>query len=138
MNVSSLYSPFSHWNETYHGLKVPNCKVFDLLDSLDFDATNPIWEDNVATGIFRHFFMLGADRAEIFSASSPKLYSCCAADAAFRAVQLKVAIPWWLRLYQKEGLYQEEKITARISGRSHVKKEKEAKNYKSLHGGAAR
>jgi len=34
-------------------------------------------------------------------------------DAAFRAVQLKVAITRWLRLHQKEGLYQEEKITAR-------------------------
>jgi hypothetical protein len=37
-----------------------------------------------------------------------------AADAAFRAVQLKVAVTRWLHLYQKEGLYQEEKITARI------------------------
>ncbi len=58
----------------------------------------------------------------------------CAADAAFRAVQLKVAIPRWLRLHQREGLYQEEKITARISGRSHLIKENEAKNYNSLVG----
>jgi hypothetical protein len=62
----------------------------------------------------------------------------CAADAAFRAVHLKVAIPRWLRLHQKEGLYQEEKITARISGRSHLIKENEAKNYNSLYGRAAR
>jgi hypothetical protein len=40
--------------------------------------------------------------------------SSCAADAAFRAVHLKVAIPRWLHLRQKEELYQEEKITARI------------------------
>ncbi len=53
-------------------------------------------------------------------------------DAAFSAVQLKVAIPRWLCLHQKEGLYQEEKITARISDRSHLIKEKEAKNYNSL------
>jgi hypothetical protein len=38
----------------------------------------------------------------------------CAADAAFRAPQLKVAITRWLHLYQKEGLCQEENITARI------------------------
>jgi hypothetical protein len=38
-------------------------------------------------------------------------------------------------LHQKEGLYQEEKITARISGRSHLIKENEAKNYNSLWGG---
>jgi hypothetical protein len=57
----------------------------------------------------------------------------CAADAAFyRAVQLKVAISRWLRFNQKEGLYQEEKITARISGRSKLIKESEAKNYNSL------
>jgi hypothetical protein len=56
----------------------------------------------------------------------------CAADAAFKAVQLKVAIP---HLLQKEGLYQEEKIAARISGRSHLIKENEAKNYNSLCGG---
>jgi hypothetical protein len=41
----------------------------------------------------------------------------------------KVAITQWLRVHQKEGLYQEEKITARISGRSHLIKENEAKNY---------
>ncbi len=35
----------------------------------------------------------------------------------------------------KEELYQEEKITARISDRSHFIKEKEAKNYNSLWGG---
>ncbi len=38
----------------------------------------------------------------------------CAADAAFRATQLKVAITRWLNLHQKEGLCQEENITARI------------------------
>jgi hypothetical protein len=59
----------------------------------------------------------------------------CAADAAFRAVQLSVATPLWLPLHQKEGLYQEEKITARLLGRSHVIKEKEAKNNNSLCGG---
>jgi hypothetical protein len=47
----------------------------------------------------------------------------------------KVAIPRWLCLHQKEGLYQEKKITARISGRSHLIKENKAKNYKSLCGG---
>jgi hypothetical protein len=31
-------------------------------------------------------------------------------------------------LTPKEGLYQEEQITARISGRSHLNNEKEAKN----------
>ncbi len=31
-------------------------------------------------------------------------------------------------VYQKEGMYQEENITARISGRSHLIKENEAKN----------
>ncbi len=40
--------------------------------------------------------------------------SRCVVDAAFRAVQLKVAVTRWLRLHQKEGLYQEEKITTRI------------------------
>jgi hypothetical protein len=35
----------------------------------------------------------------------------------------------------KEGLYQEEKITARILGGSHLILEKEAKNYNSLCGG---
>jgi hypothetical protein len=35
-------------------------------------------------------------------------------------------------LTSKEGLYQEEKITARISGRSNLIKEEEAKNYNSL------
>jgi hypothetical protein len=55
---------------------------------------------------------------------------CC------RAVQLKVAIPsQWLRFHQKEGLYQEEEITARTSGRSHLIKEQEAKNYNFLCGG---
>ncbi len=39
--------------------------------------------------------------------------SICAADAAFRAGQLKVAILRWLRFHKKEGLYQEEEITAR-------------------------
>jgi hypothetical protein len=49
-------------------------------------------------------------------------------DAAFRAVQLKVAITRLLCLHQKkEGMYQEEKIRARISGRSHLIKENEAK-----------
>ncbi len=43
--------------------------------------------------------------------------TACAADATLRAELLKVAIPWWLRQHQKEGLYREEKITARISGR---------------------
>jgi hypothetical protein len=43
-----------------------------------------------------------------------KIIYTCAADAAFRAVQLKVAITRWLRLHIKEGLYQVEKITARI------------------------
>jgi hypothetical protein len=62
-------------------------------------------------------------------------YCLCAADAAFRAVQLKVAITRWLRLHQKEGLYQEEKITARISGKSHLIKENKAKTYNSLCGG---
>jgi hypothetical protein len=60
------------------------------------------------------------------------MHSPCAADAAFRARQLKVAITRWLRFHQKEGLYQEEEITARISGRSHLIKENEAKNYNSL------
>jgi hypothetical protein len=64
------------------------------------------------------------------------MYSC-ASDAAFRAVQLKVAITLWLRLHQKEWLYREEKIIARILGRSHLIKEKEAKNYNSLCGGGA-
>jgi hypothetical protein len=60
----------------------------------------------------------------------------CAVDAAIRAVQLKVAIPsQWLRFHQKEGLYQEEEITARTSGRSHLIKEQEAKNYNFLCGG---
>ncbi len=58
----------------------------------------------------------------------------CAADADFRAVQLKVAITRWLCLHQKEGLYQEKKITARTSSRSHLMKENEAKNYNSLCG----
>jgi hypothetical protein len=40
--------------------------------------------------------------------------STCAADDASRALQLKVAITRWLRLHKKEGLYQEEKITAKI------------------------
>jgi hypothetical protein len=83
----------------------------------------------------RHFLLVLQNQFRI-----DLLYSC-AADAAFRAVQLKVAITRWLRLHQKEGLYQEEKITARISGRSHLIKEKEAKNYNSLcvgGGGAAR
>jgi hypothetical protein len=61
----------------------------------------------------------------------------CAVDAAFRAVQLKVAITRWLGLHKKEWLYQEEKITARISGRSHLIKENKAKNYNSLCGGKA-
>jgi hypothetical protein len=52
---------------------VPNCEIFYLLGFRDFDAANIIWEGDLATGIFRHFFMLGADRAGI---SSPKLYSC--------------------------------------------------------------
>jgi hypothetical protein len=58
------------------------------------------------------------------------MHSPCAADAAFRAVQLKVVITRWLRLrlHQKEGLYQEEEI----SGRSHLIKENKAKNYNSL------
>ena len=34
-------------------------------------------------------------------------------------------------------MYQEEKITARISGRSNLIEEKEAKNYNSLYGGSA-
>jgi hypothetical protein len=38
-------------------------------------------------------------------------------------------------LTPKEGLYQEDKITARISGRSHLIKEKEAKYYNYLCGG---
>jgi hypothetical protein len=38
-------------------------------------------------------------------------------------------------LTPKEGLDQEDKITARISGRSHLFKEKEAKNYNYLCGG---
>jgi hypothetical protein len=38
----------------------------------------------------------------------------CATDAAFRATQLKVAITRWLHLHPKEGLCQEENITARI------------------------
>jgi hypothetical protein len=63
----------------------------------------------------------------------------CAVDAAIRAVQLKVAIPsQWLRFHQKEGLYQEEEITARTSGRSHLIKEQEAKNYNFLCGLDAR
>jgi hypothetical protein len=52
----------------------------------------------------------------------PCIRSPCAADAAFRAVQPKVAITRWLRLHQKEGLYQEEKITARISGKSQLRR----------------
>jgi hypothetical protein len=52
--------------------------------------------------------------------------------------QVKVAVTQWLRLHQKEGLYQEEKITARTSGRSHVIKENETKNYISLCGGWGR
>jgi hypothetical protein len=40
-----------------------------------------------------------------------------------------------LRLHQKEGLYQEEEITARTSDRSHLIKEQEAKNYNFLRGG---
>jgi hypothetical protein len=38
------------------------------------------------------------------------------ADAAFRAVQLKVAITQWLHLHQKEGLYQEEKKNSKNIG----------------------
>ncbi len=38
----------------------------------------------------------------------------------------------------KEGLYQEEKITARILGGSHLILEKEAKNYNSLCGGGSK
>ncbi len=38
----------------------------------------------------------------------------CAADAAFWATQLNVAITRWLYLHQKVGLCQEENITARI------------------------
>jgi hypothetical protein len=49
-------------------------------------------------------------------------------DAAFRAVQLKVAITRLLCLRQKEGLYQKEKIKARIRARCHLIKENEAKN----------
>ncbi len=33
-----------------------NCEIFDLLDSRDFDVAKPIWEGDLATGIFRYFF----------------------------------------------------------------------------------
>jgi hypothetical protein len=37
-----------------------------------------------------------------------------AKNEAFRATKLKVAITQWLHFHQKEGLCQEENITARI------------------------
>jgi hypothetical protein len=42
-------------------------------------------------------------------------------DAAFRAEQLKVAVPGWLRQDQKDGLHEEEHLTSRRKGRCHVK-----------------
>ncbi len=63
---------------------------------------------------------------------SQEKYCNFAADVAFKATQLKVAITRWLHLHQKEGLCQEENITARIWARCHVTKENEAKNYISL------
>jgi hypothetical protein len=49
-------------------------------------------------------------------------------DVAFRAEQLKVAIPGWLHYDQKDGLHQEEQLTTRKKGKCHVIKEKESKN----------
>jgi hypothetical protein len=62
----------------------------------------------------------------------------CAADAAFWAEQLKVAIPGWLCLDQKDGLHQEEQLTSRKKVRCHVIKEKEAKRRIPLCGGETR
>jgi hypothetical protein len=45
-------------------------------------------------------------------------------DAAFRAEQLKVAIPGWLRQDLKDGLHQEEQLTSTKKSRCHLIKEK--------------
>jgi hypothetical protein len=56
----------------------------------------------------------------------------CAADAAFRAEQLKVAVSGWLcvKIKKMGWLYQEEQLTSRKKGRCHVFKEKEAQRKK--------
>jgi hypothetical protein len=38
--------------------------------------------------------------------------TACATDSAYRAKQLKVAIPGWLRQDLKDGLHQEEQLTS--------------------------
>ncbi len=76
-------------------------------------------------------------RTQIWSGYSSCAAGECAADAACRAVQLKVAIIRWLRLHKKEGLYQEEKITARTSSRSHLINKKVAQIYNFMCGGGS-